>query len=66
MGLFKKTKKALKELEAENKAKSEAFLKDYRELSQKHKLDITAVLSVQEQGIVPMLKIVEVKPQENK
>lgn len=51
------------ELEA-RKAKIEAFLKEYAELSKKHLLDFRCKLAVDPSGIVPRMEIFDVISEE--
>lgn len=53
-------KKAEKKAEDELKARFDAFLKDYKELVDKHKIDITTTLNITERGIMSVLKLIEV------
>lgn len=69
MGFLKKRHQKEKE---ENKKETEAFIKEVRELEGKYGLRISAKLTYQEQGIVPIpfiakgTKIKEVKNKEDK
>ena len=60
--MFKFKKQQRKE--AEIKKRAEAFLAEYRVLSQKHLLDIGAKLIVQEEGIKATPYIVDIMPTE--
>ena len=44
-----------------DKKRIDAFLKEYKELSLKHKLDIKGELSLTAEGIIPVMKIVKIK-----
>ena len=57
LGINKKVKA---EKDAEKKKRAEVFLKEYKELSSRHKFDITAELSVNAGGISPILRVIEV------
>ena len=50
----------------ELKAKIEAFYKDLQELVKNHGIDLVASLQYTEQGIIPVIKLVEAKIEEKK
>lgn len=50
----------------ELKAKIEAFYKDLQELVKNHGVDLVASLQYTEQGIIPVIKLVEAKIEEKK
>ena len=56
----RKQKSDNKKAEEELRVKYDAFLKEYKELSLKHKIDITAVIGASERGIIPTLKLIQV------
>lgn len=67
MGFLNKSRRALKKNQEEKEAKVKAFLEEYKALSQRHGLDISAGLEYTEQGIRPIMRIVEIKkPEETK
>jgi hypothetical protein len=55
-----------KEMSPELKAKIEAFYKDLQELVKNHGVDLVASLQYTEQGIIPVIKLVEAKIEEKK
>lgn len=62
-GRRRKVDKKLEEaMQEERKKKMEAFLSDYRIVSQKHKLDIIAELNITPKGITPAMKIIDMPP----
>lgn len=50
----------------ELKAKIEAFYNDLQELVKNHGVDLVASLQYTEQGIIPVIKLVEAKIEEKK
>jgi hypothetical protein len=54
----KQPKQSAEEASKAEREKMEAFIADYKEVSQKHGIDIGAALSVTEKGIVPVLKFI--------
>jgi len=50
----------MKKPNKKDKKKLDSFLKEYKELSVKHSLDIKAEIQVNENAIIPVLKIVKI------
>lgn len=59
----KAARKEIKDKEADYKARQEAFTKEIKALSAKHKIDMVAALQYKQTALVPVIVMVDVKDQ---